>query len=380
MNKEKLYQWAEKNQGRLPIERLNQKFLYSMRKEEMVFAELYLLLGADPNANENQAMKLEVERCNLENIKILYQYGGSLSYLCLTNLVESNCIHIMSFMLENGARMKKKYLKVAVKAKLPEMVKLLLNYYKEAIDTELIQLAMETSLEMVDIFLPRVGGIFPEDTLRNENSFWGCFANMPCETLSMILIKIEKEDKVVSEILKEGHWDRKSIKEGKWPKEFIFRLKCALQAATRKADYNKICFLLEYLKGKGVKEFSKVFTINEWKGLLSAENPIKEVNAILDFFEGHDIQPNEEQRANVKKTVCKRGSARTLEFFGFEIDEDLLAFAITGKNQSLIEDLLSMEIIKPSREHIEMAMNMWQKEKDDTMYRILYMLVKFHDF
>lgn len=136
-------------------------------REDDGLMEVYLVLGADPNANNNEAMKAAVASGNLDRVKMLYKYKASLN-VELSEAIRKGYIDVARFMFEKGAKLEQGYLQCAIESKSCEMVDLIMKQGDVEVTETDVYRAIETSALVAKKLLSYKGGGFLWKRLKKE--------------------------------------------------------------------------------------------------------------------------------------------------------------------------------------------------------------------
>lgn len=115
--------------NKVPNDCINKGFFDSIAYLDTTttMTEIYLILGADPNQNDNCAMDIAAEFGNLTAIKLLHKYGGDIN-IDLSLAIKAGHTEVIKYMIKNGVEINLQYLKLAIECEEWEIAKLLLNY------------------------------------------------------------------------------------------------------------------------------------------------------------------------------------------------------------------------------------------------------------
>lgn len=138
--------------GKISRDKATQYFAQSLEKGDELY-KLFLAMGADPNINNKQAIKMAVETGDLDTVKFLKEHGGSFDGVDLTDAIRQGHINVVDYMFRNGAEFCQTYVKAAILSNNKEMVNKILRQNGANVTEENINVAIGTSAEILNTVL-----------------------------------------------------------------------------------------------------------------------------------------------------------------------------------------------------------------------------------
>lgn len=349
------------------LERLNQEaikkhFLISACADDGLM-EMFLILGADPDANNKQAMQKFVNEGNLERIKLLRKYGADIN-VNLDAPIKANNLAVVKYMLEEGAEVK--YCLAETKQESIEMTELILKHNRCVTDSDM-EVAIFISVDMIKLLLPYVKNRFPERTFHEGMYYWGKIHLLPTDVLEYILYVQQNEPDKLEEIMEQEDLE-----------QFIYQVSYALKLSITEADYSRIKLIINYLEnkewfigcessmvsdlGENAKcsgKLNEILYFLKEKGVLQKVLPKKK-------FSGFHFE-------NFLEPLYRNSSIETLEILGIELNKECFKPAILYGNKELVGALIERGI-KPSEEDEKEAFRQ-MRCLDGDRYEIFKMIV-----
>lgn len=362
-----LIEWIQLNSERIPKEVINEHFLLSVQNNDELL-EFYLLMGADPNSNKNQAMLSAVNSGDLDRIKLLQRYGGDVN-VNLSEAIKANNIQLVRYMLESGAQIMGNYLYLTISAENIDMLKLFLRYGAE-VDHVDMQKAAVMSLKIVKILLPYTKRKFPIDTFHDGDSAFGYFESLPSDVLKFVLDNLNKKNGVMSDIISDAS---KRIYD--YPRELNFRLKLALNHSIKQSNATSMKLLVEYFE-KNNMSFSTAYDESTCSVLVQKSKSVEDLNHILLFLKEHHVWQEIIKFSDYLPNIYSKCNLQTLEILNITPSQECFEPAIKNRNKSFIEALLNLGI-KPKSKDVDLAFNECNSYyRDDEKYKLCTEIVK----
>ena len=135
----------------IPKERATEYFALSLKNGDELY-KVFLSMGADPNVNNNEAMKRAIAQNNISDVEILRDYGASLD-VDLTEAIQQNFNEVVSYLLNNDAECKQEYVMAAILSKNEDMVRSILLRNKVNVTQEDVREAIKTSSKVAKCVL-----------------------------------------------------------------------------------------------------------------------------------------------------------------------------------------------------------------------------------
>lgn len=351
---------------------VNQHFLLSIEKDDELL-ELYLILGADVNIENNKAMKHFVDIGNLEKIKMLQKYNADLN-VDLTKAIKAHNVELVDYLLDAGSPIAPSYLNTAISVEDKKIIQSLLEHGDEVSYLNMKK-AFYTSIEIVKMLLPYTDGKLPERTFDNGDCIWGNVEGLPAESLVYLMDVLDKESHILSNIL-----DSKCLTV----KVLDRCLGGAVLFNIGSASYEDIKLVIEKYEEKN-KNFDKVSTIYAnliQENLLKNVKNIEELNKILLYLKEKGLL----SAVGIKdlkfywSSTYRICTLETVKILDLPLTRELFIPAIRKYNSEFIAELLAIGI-KPEREDIEEAVREYNNSgraggNKEKSYEILQMLIK----
>ncbi|MCI8291799.1 MAG: hypothetical protein HFJ25_06125 [Clostridia bacterium] len=346
----------------LDLEQVNQKALneHLLLSTELNngLLELYLMLGADPNTNNNEAMKTSVKKGNLNNIKLLHKYGADIE-VDLMESIQQNELELVEYFFKSGAKVKESYLNIAIRKYNYDMVKLILKYGK-TVSKSHMQTAVCYSMDMVNLLFPYTGNMFPEGTFDDGESEYGYITVIPADVLKYVLehviCNLRYSNHIISYALgnciRQGCYERVEILVN-------YSKKYGLLSKLKDTRGRDLSFFETIVNVKNTQEFNKIIAIMKENGILSNYLPLN---------------------AATERYIYEIGTIETLQIYGVNIRKECFRPAIKSVNEDLIQSLLKMNLV-PGKEDEELAYHVLKEysawpDKEEKAYNIFKMIVK----
>lgn len=375
MQKEKKQQICEwiTNVERIPQEVINQHFLLSIENDDELM-ELYLLIGANPNVNNNQAMSSMAKIGNLNAIKLLHEYGGDVN-IDLTEAIKENQLEVVKYMFEQGAEMRPSYLEDAILTQNCDMIQLQLDHNAKVTDVEMRK-AVFRSVEIVKQLLPYTGEKFPAETFHNGDRVWGYIEDLPYEGFAFVLDILETRPDIMSYII--AREDR-TYNRGSSKKELKFLIGNAFNRFIENANYEAIQFLVQFYQRNNMS-FNRAWNNNICNELLKNSESLEELGNILNLLKKHGIWKEITKYSKFSNwDVYKDATIEKLKILDIPINRECFKPAIDRRNEELVKTLLDMGI-QPIEEDINHAFKEYRSPgpygRGEVAYRIAKMLAK----
>ena len=365
-----LSEWLQLNSQRIPKEVITKHFLLSFEKNDE-FIEFFLLMGADPDANENQAMSSAVNSGDIDNIKLLRKYHASVN-VNLLPAIESNNKQLVEYMLKEGSEVRDSYLSSAISAKNIDMINLLLKYNAKVNYVRMHE-ATVTSLEIVTLLLPYTQNKFPSNTFHDGDSYFGDFESLPSDVLKFVLDNLNKKDGVMSDIIA-SHPAHTNTYD-----DLSYRLQLALKRSIKQANITSMKFLVEYFE-KNMMSFSFAYDNNTCSVLVANAKTVEDLNHILQFLKEHNVWKEVIRFSDYIPYLYAKCDLETLEILDITPTQECFKPAIEYHNKSFIEALLNLDI-KPDAFDVALAFDECNnrrkvEKKYELSCEIVKMLVK----
>ena len=387
--KKELLSNADTSLGRMNQEALDKHLLLSVELGDGLM-EQYLAMGANPNVNDNQAMKQVVARGDLEGVKLLKKYGGDIN-VDIREPIKTGNLQMVEYFLKEGVGVdeevetaespylvfgkvrrinwegkhddleeeeKPDYLAIAIKSKNVDMVKLILEY--STCKWNHVSEAIYSSTEILELIL---------QYKKHVKGWKLCEDDISSDILEYLLLRIREEPKIVCN----SAYDIKRI------------IRSQLIVGISKADYNIVRLISKQEefeeirctinnKGLDCKEEGKCLEIVE--NAKSAEEfnrvlcLLNEIGILNSVFSLKDMR--------IRSRIFRIATAETLKIYGTgKVDNSSFDEAIELENLEIAKELINMGM-KPKREHAKKALSDVEKavsnfyEVDERLTRLCY--------